>query len=47
LAKTINRNYNFPEQTKNQDFKFGLPTEESRWGVKDTIYSGENMPEKE
>ena len=47
LAKTITRNYNYPEQAKQEEFKFGLPTEDNKWGAKETIYSAENMPETE
>lgn len=36
-----------PDVVKNQDFKYGLPTEDNKWGAKETIYSAENMPETE
>lgn len=34
LGQTINRNYNLPEQAKNQDFKYGLSTEKNEYGAK-------------
>lgn len=33
-----------PEQTNENQFKFGLPTEKNKYDVKETIYSAENMP---
>lgn len=45
LARTIDRNYKLPEQATSQNFKYGLPTEKNKYDVKETIYSGENMPE--
>ena len=36
-----------PGETNKEEFKFGLATENNRWGAKETIYSGENMPEPE
>lgn len=39
LARTIDRQYRFPEQTNKEEFRFGLATETNKWGVKDTIYS--------
>ncbi len=47
LAKTIDRGYVLPSQAQSQDFRYGVPTELNKYGVKDTIYSGENMPEPE
>ena len=36
-----------PNETNENAFKFGLATEKNQYGVKETIYSGENMPEEE
>ena len=36
-----------PPQTKDEVFKFGLPTEKNQYDAKETIYSAENMPEQE
>ena len=47
MAKTIDRKYNLPEQAKQDNFKYGLPTEKNQYDVKETIYSAENMPENE
>jgi hypothetical protein len=47
LARTIDRSYILPPQAQSADFKYGVPTEQNKYGVKDTIYSGENMPEPE
>jgi len=44
LGQSIDRKYNMPAQTNSQGFKYGLPTEKNRYDVKETIYSGENMP---
>lgn len=47
LGRTIDRKYNMPPPVTSSDFKFGLPTEKNQFDVKETIYSGENMPEGE
>ena len=31
LGKTIPRNYIFPEEIKNEEFKFGVPTQGSEY----------------
>ena len=45
LAKPIDRGYILPPEAQNADFNYGVPTELNKYGVKETIYSGENMPE--
>ena len=36
-----------PQETNQANFQFGLRTEDNKYGAKETIYSGENMPEPE
>ena len=46
LGKSIVRNYNFPEQVKNSNFKFGIPTT-GFFNAKDLIYNGKSLDEPE
>ena len=34
-----------PNETSEEQFKFGLATDKNKYDAKETIYSGENMPE--
>lgn len=45
LGHTIDRKYKMPNETNQENFKYGLATEKNKYDVKETIYSAENMPE--
>ena len=44
LGKSYQRNYNYPDQVKNQDFQFGVPTGESE-SAKDVLYPSDGHRE--
>jgi hypothetical protein len=47
LGKTISRNYKLPEECKDDQFKYGKPTDQNQFSAKETICPNEHLSESD